>query len=103
MAETINGVEVPPEVEAAGRDAIHAWWTEYDQTSAVAAFKASGLKADEITRTGAGGKMLTSDVERALHAKALAAAAKAAESAPAETPAVPAPKAATAAPAPTES
>lgn len=102
MAETINGVAVPPEVETAGRDAIHAWWTEQDQESAEKAFKASGLKLEEITRTGAGGKMLTSDVERALHAKKLAAdEAKAAS--PAEKPAAPASKVAPAAPAPTES
>lgn len=102
MAEVINGVPVPPEIETAGRDAIHAWWTEQDQESAKKAFQASGLKLTDITCTGADGKMLTSDVERALHFKKLEAEAKAAAAA-AEKPAAPAPKAAPAAPATTES
>jgi hypothetical protein len=93
---TINGepVEVPADLleksRAVGLPDGHAyakWFAEQDAPHAKAKLQASGLKAGEVTCTGFGGAMLTSDVERAIQARDEAKAAKAA---PAETKAAPA-------------
>jgi pyruvate/2-oxoglutarate dehydrogenase complex dihydrolipoamide acyltransferase (E2) component len=89
---TINGqpVEVPEKVRelslkqgGPGRAAVEQWYAEQDAPHAREALAKSGLKASDVTCTGFGGGMLTSDVQRAVLAKEAekAAAAEAAEAA----------------------
>jgi hypothetical protein len=97
---TINGqpVEVPEKVRelslkqgGPGRAAVEQWYAEQDAPHAREALAKSGLKASDVTCTGFGGGMLTSDVQRAVLAKEAekVAAAEPAEAARAGKSAVP--------------
>lgn len=80
-------VVCPAEIENEGDAAVVAWYAAQDAVHADAAFKKSGLKASDVVRTGHGGAMLTSDVERAVLAREAAKAAKAADTPDAPAPA----------------
>lgn len=85
----VNGqpLPVPAEAIATGPEAVHQWFTEQDAPYAQALLAKEGVRAKDVTPTGFGGVILTSDVERAVLAREAAKAAKASEVA--ATPAAP--------------
>lgn len=81
----VNGtpLPVPAEALAAGPEAVHKWFTEQDAPFADALMKQHGVRRAEVTATGDGGRILSSDVQRALLARSAKAEAEAAVPAPA--------------------